>query len=199
MLRAKNYHYICVKYWQSICFVRKEIIMYTSCISIYSCPLRLCHIMGYEFLLISFEKLRVMFPLYWPSCFENSWLCLRTTSSADWRKCAIIPNILKYVSIALESTPENPPDDLTHDESAAMCLYTTEWTGENKSLYTILNYTLNSWSLKFETMDTWILYCSGEICCLQWSSMYEIRRFQKRQGTWPSSIQFWRIYSQSVA
>ncbi|CAF4291180.1 unnamed protein product [Rotaria sp. Silwood2] len=38
----------------------------------------------------------------------------------------IIHNILIYVSVALERTPNNPSDGLTRDESAAICLYTIE-------------------------------------------------------------------------
>ncbi|CAF3915825.1 unnamed protein product, partial [Adineta steineri] len=40
---------------------------------------------------------------------------------------SIIPDILHYVSIALEHTPDMPSDDLTRDESASIRLYTMEW------------------------------------------------------------------------
>ncbi|CAF4562472.1 unnamed protein product [Rotaria sp. Silwood2] len=55
----------------------------------------------------------------------------------------IIHNILIYVSVALERTPNNPSDGLTRDESAAICLYTIEWNNGERSFYSILNETLN--------------------------------------------------------
>ncbi|CAF4856741.1 unnamed protein product [Rotaria sp. Silwood1] len=56
----------------------------------------------------------------------------------------IIFNILHYVSIALENTPHYPSDGLTSDESASIYLYTMEWSGGRRSLYTILNETLRT-------------------------------------------------------
>jgi hypothetical protein len=55
----------------------------------------------------------------------------------------IVDDIFTYVSVALENTPLYPADDLTHDEAAAIRLYTMEWDGKQKSLYQILNHTLN--------------------------------------------------------
>ncbi|CAF1012496.1 unnamed protein product [Adineta steineri] len=43
----------------------------------------------------------------------------------------IIPDVLNFVSIALERTPDQPPDNLTRDESASIRLYTMEWKIEN--------------------------------------------------------------------
>ena len=54
----------------------------------------------------------------------------------------IIHNLSFYVQMALEETPEKPPDSLTIDESAALRLYTIEWEGPHRSLYSMLNYTL---------------------------------------------------------
>ena len=54
----------------------------------------------------------------------------------------IVHNILIYVSIALENTKKRPSNGLTRDESAAIRLYTMEWSGEHKSLYYVLNRTL---------------------------------------------------------
>ena len=54
----------------------------------------------------------------------------------------IILNLSYYVELALNETPEQPPDDLTIDESAAIRLYTMEWTKGQRSLYSMLNYTL---------------------------------------------------------
>ncbi|CAF1072045.1 unnamed protein product [Rotaria sordida] len=55
---------------------------------------------------------------------------------------SIIPNLSYYVELALNETPEQPPDGLTIDESAAIRLYTIEWTENQRSLYSMLNYTL---------------------------------------------------------
>jgi hypothetical protein len=44
--------------------------------------------------------------------------------------------------MALNETPEVPPDGLTIDESAAIRLYTIEWDGSHRSLYSMLNRTL---------------------------------------------------------
>ncbi|CAF1087232.1 unnamed protein product [Adineta steineri] len=57
---------------------------------------------------------------------------------------SIIPDILHYVSIALEHTPDMPSDDLTRDESASIRLYTTEWKGTSESLYSHLNRALRN-------------------------------------------------------
>ena len=56
----------------------------------------------------------------------------------------IIPNLQKYVKAVLNETPEQPPNDLTIDESAAIRLYTVQWRKSNQSLYAMLNYTLNN-------------------------------------------------------
>ncbi|CAF1419072.1 unnamed protein product [Rotaria sp. Silwood1] len=62
------------------------------------------------------------------------------------KACAPLSNILHdlstYVEIALNETPEVPPDELTIDESAAIRLYTIEWERPHRSLYSMLNYTL---------------------------------------------------------
>ncbi|CAF4825074.1 unnamed protein product, partial [Rotaria sp. Silwood1] len=54
----------------------------------------------------------------------------------------ILHNLSVYVQLALDETPENPPDGLTTDESAAVRLYTIEWERPHRSLYSMLNYTL---------------------------------------------------------
>jgi hypothetical protein len=56
----------------------------------------------------------------------------------------IVKNIHKYVSLALETTPKEPFDNLTRDESAAIRLYTMEWSTSSDSLYSILNRTLKN-------------------------------------------------------
>ncbi|CAF0968324.1 unnamed protein product [Didymodactylos carnosus] len=54
----------------------------------------------------------------------------------------IIHNLLFYVQMALDKTSEQPPNGLTVDESAAIRLYTSEWKGDHRSLYWMLNRTL---------------------------------------------------------
>ena len=54
----------------------------------------------------------------------------------------IVHNILFYAQLALSETPEQPPDGLTIDESAAIRLYTIEWEENQRSLYSMLNHTL---------------------------------------------------------
>ncbi|CAF1376475.1 unnamed protein product, partial [Rotaria sordida] len=44
--------------------------------------------------------------------------------------------------LSKNETPENPSDDLTIDESAAIRLYTVEWEQPHRSLYSLLNQTL---------------------------------------------------------
>ncbi|CAF4590708.1 unnamed protein product, partial [Rotaria sp. Silwood2] len=64
------------------------------------------------------------------------------------KACAPLNDILhdlsKYVQLALNETPEKPPDDLTIDESAAIRLYTIEWDKPHRSLYSMLNHTLKT-------------------------------------------------------
>ena len=54
----------------------------------------------------------------------------------------IIHNISHYIQTALHETSEKPTNDLTIDESAAIRLYTMEWEGPHRSLYSMLNHTL---------------------------------------------------------
>mgnify|MGYP001079030179 FL=1 len=63
-----------------------------------------------------------------------------------YKACAPLTNILyqlsMYIQVALDETPEIPPDDLTIDESAAIRLYTIEWDPPHPSLYLMLNRAL---------------------------------------------------------
>ena len=54
----------------------------------------------------------------------------------------IVHDIIVYAKIALESTPKEPADGLTRDESASVHLYTMEWHSSQESLYSNLNRTL---------------------------------------------------------
>jgi hypothetical protein len=54
----------------------------------------------------------------------------------------ILHNLSFYVQMAIDETPEQPPDGLTIDESAAIRLYTIEWESPHRSLYSMLNRTL---------------------------------------------------------
>ncbi|CAF4707962.1 unnamed protein product [Rotaria sp. Silwood1] len=54
----------------------------------------------------------------------------------------ILYNLSFYVQLALNETPQEPPNGLTVDESAAIRLYTIEWEKPHRSLYSMLNHTL---------------------------------------------------------
>ena len=54
----------------------------------------------------------------------------------------VIDNLSYYVQMAIDETPEEPSDELTIDESASIRLYTIEWNGPHRSLYSMLNRTL---------------------------------------------------------
>ncbi|CAF4322534.1 unnamed protein product, partial [Rotaria sp. Silwood2] len=56
----------------------------------------------------------------------------------------ILHNLSFYVELAFNETPQEPPDSLTVDESAAIRLYTIEWEKPHRSLYSMLNYTLKT-------------------------------------------------------
>ena len=56
----------------------------------------------------------------------------------------IIHNLSFYIRMALKKTPEQPPDGLTIDESAAIRLYTIEWIKPHRSLYSMLNCALRN-------------------------------------------------------
>ncbi|CAF2529565.1 unnamed protein product [Rotaria sp. Silwood2] len=68
----------------------------------------------------------------------------------------IIHNILTYGSAALNHTPNFPSNNLTRDESASICLYSMEWNGTERSLYSILNETLNKTNR--EGLRPWFKY-----------------------------------------
>ena len=57
---------------------------------------------------------------------------------------SIINDLSAYVQLALDGTPDEPSDGLTIDESAAVRLYTIEWQGSQRSLYSMLNRTLKN-------------------------------------------------------
>ncbi|CAF0836644.1 unnamed protein product [Didymodactylos carnosus] len=51
----------------------------------------------------------------------------------------VIPDIQRQVYIAKERCKQPCPDGLTHDESAAILLYTMEWQPKEQSVYFVLN------------------------------------------------------------
>ena len=69
---------------------------------------------------------------------------------------SIIYNLLFYVQLAIDETPEVPPDGLTIDESASIRLYTMEWPKPHRSLYSMLNQTLNTADRK--TLEPYFKY-----------------------------------------
>ena len=56
----------------------------------------------------------------------------------------LLHNLSFYVQLALGETPEEPPDGLTIDESAAIRLYTIEWESPHRSLYSMVNFHLKN-------------------------------------------------------
>ncbi|CAF1145201.1 unnamed protein product [Adineta steineri] len=56
----------------------------------------------------------------------------------------IFYNLSFYVQLALKETPEQPPDGLSFDESAAIRLHTIEWDKPHRSLYSTLNFNLKN-------------------------------------------------------
>ena len=69
---------------------------------------------------------------------------------------SIINNELdKFIKQALDSC-KTPKDGLTQDESAALFLYTIDWTIRDKSLYYIFNATLRDENR--EKLRPWYLY-----------------------------------------
>ncbi|CAF3813748.1 unnamed protein product [Rotaria sp. Silwood1] len=68
----------------------------------------------------------------------------------------VVDHISGYITEALANTPDDPADGLTRDESASIRLYTMEWTGESRSLYSILNHTLST--ADRESLRPWFKY-----------------------------------------
>ncbi|CAF1500120.1 unnamed protein product [Adineta steineri] len=56
----------------------------------------------------------------------------------------ILPEIQDYAYVAKRRCKSVPPDGLTQDESAALTLYSMEWTPHDKCLYFVLNATLRT-------------------------------------------------------
>lgn len=56
----------------------------------------------------------------------------------------IVHDIMFYVQMALNETPEEPENGLTIDESAAIRLYTIEWQKPHRSLYLMLNCSIKN-------------------------------------------------------
>ena len=68
----------------------------------------------------------------------------------------ILPRVQIYVHAAKRNC-QVTGDDLTHDESAAIMLYTMQWEPLDECLYIILNKTLRLEDLK-EALKPWYLY-----------------------------------------
>ena len=67
-----------------------------------------------------------------------------TKACSPLNSTCMIYNLWFYVQLAIDGTPEQPANDLTIDESAAIRLYTIEWPRPHRSLYSMLNQTLKS-------------------------------------------------------
>lgn len=68
----------------------------------------------------------------------------------------ISPNIQTYVYMAKENNSRLSIDDLTLDESAAICLYSMEWEPHDQCLSRILNQSLRSKDR--QKLNSWYLY-----------------------------------------
>ncbi|CAF3844288.1 unnamed protein product [Rotaria sordida] len=69
---------------------------------------------------------------------------------------SIVSDVENYVEIALQLCSQ-PKDNLTHDELAALYLYTMEWINGKRSLYSHLNRTLRNTSNRDE-LRPWYKY-----------------------------------------
>lgn len=69
---------------------------------------------------------------------------LMTLEQAVEPLLSIMPDIKDYVYVAKQRCDEEPADGLTQDESAAIMLYSMEWTPRPKCLYYLLNTILRS-------------------------------------------------------
>lgn len=56
----------------------------------------------------------------------------------------ILSDIEVYVHAAKINCEKKSPDNLTHDESASIMIYSMEWEPHNKCLYAVLNQTLRN-------------------------------------------------------
>jgi hypothetical protein len=85
---------------------------------------------------------------------------------------------------------EKPSDGLTHDESAAIVLYTIEWVPANSSLYLVVNRTLR---LEDQNqLEPWLPYLKliltalfklPSICCTVWRGTRGDNLFKHKTGT----------------
>lgn len=82
---------------------------------------------------------------------------LVTLEEACQSLVTVIDDLPTYVAIAKNNT-HSPADDLSHDESASIYLYTLEWPSPDKSLYVILNRTLRNPGRCQLTMQPWFKY-----------------------------------------
>ena len=80
----------------------------------------------------------------WDSVVGYAQEPLLPLSKACVPLASIVDNISSYVQMALDNTPPIPQDGLTVDESAAIRLYTMEWNGGQRSLYSMLNRALKN-------------------------------------------------------
>ncbi|CAF1460832.1 unnamed protein product, partial [Rotaria sp. Silwood1] len=67
-----------------------------------------------------------------------------------------LPDIKDYVYVAKQRCDEEPADGLSQDESAAIMLYSMEWTPQQKCLYFVLNSILRSEDRR--KLESWYPY-----------------------------------------
>ena len=117
---------------------------------------------------------------------------------------SLINDLSLYIQLALEATPIHPPDHLTRDESAAIRLYTMEWNNEDKSLYTVLNYTLRATA--GENLKPWYkylkLFLTGlvKLPCAPAQTVWRgVRSNISSQFTEGSAITWWAFSSSTMS
>ncbi|CAF3367823.1 unnamed protein product [Rotaria socialis] len=89
---------------------------------------------------------------------------------------SLLPDIQDYVYVAKQRCDEEPADGLSQDESAAIMLYSMEWTPRDKCLYYVLNIILRSEDRR--KLESWFLYLKLFLSGL--TRLPTIRRFVYR-------------------
>ncbi|CAF1319161.1 unnamed protein product [Didymodactylos carnosus] len=69
----------------------------------------------------------------------------------------LVADIRRKAWVAKETCQTPFPDDLSHDESAAIILYTMEWSPHDRCLYVVLNEALRSRN-RLQRLPPWFLY-----------------------------------------
>ena len=101
---------------------------------------------------IAEEPLKMLLPI---TGFEQ--IDLVSLKKAVEPLTSILPKVQDHCWLALQNC-EEPADELTQDESAAIVLYTMEWEPRAECLYVVLNATLRSKKRTESMLKPWFLY-----------------------------------------